>query len=75
MRPEPKYTVAASADIESAVMHYDAQYANFGMEFLDELERVTIHPRVAAPIDPRRYCSAGFPLESSSSPPPRPKRA
>ena len=68
MRPEPKYTVAASADVGSTVRHYDDQRANLGTEFLDELERVTLHIRnspllstlVDAPV--RRVLLRRFPF-------------
>jgi toxin ParE1/3/4 len=41
MRPEPRFTPDAQADVAYAVDYYNAQRLDLGYEFLDEVERVT----------------------------------
>jgi plasmid stabilization system protein ParE len=41
MRPEPKFTPEAQADVADAAAYYSAQRPNLGYEFLEELQQVT----------------------------------
>jgi toxin ParE1/3/4 len=67
MRPEPRFTPDAHADVAYAVDHYNAQRPNLGYDFLDELERFTglirENPLLFTLVDPpiRRALLRRFP--------------
>lgn len=68
MRPEPKLTPGAKADIRQAVAYYNAQRPNLGFDFLDEFEVLASNIREAPLLstlvdDPvRRTLMARFPF-------------
>jgi len=68
MRPDPKLTPTASADVAVAVARYDGLKPAMGAEFLAELERVMAQiraaPQASTLVDPpiRRALLKEFPF-------------
>lgn len=68
MRPEPKLTPGAKADVRQAVVYYNTQRPNLGLNFLDEFEVSVLNIREAPLLstlvdDPvRRSLMARFPF-------------
>jgi hypothetical protein len=68
MRPEPKLTPGAKADVRQAVVYYNTQRFHLGLDFLEQFETALVSIREApllstlvdAPI--RRLLMARFPF-------------